>query len=113
MAKTKILLSIVLLFVTTALGKGTIATQIGSPPTLAQKVAFLAYTAKYGKSYSSTLEFNTRFQNWLATDNYLSEFKNNQVGLQHNKFFDWSRVERDGVLNSKLAAEVLNIPDLT
>jgi len=30
-------------------------------PTLAQKVAFLAYTAKFSKNYQSTAEFTKRF----------------------------------------------------
>lgn len=49
-------------------GQATTRTPINQAPTLAQKVSFLAYTAKYGKSYSSTSEFNIRFKNWLATD---------------------------------------------
>ena len=31
------------------------------PPSLVQKVSFLAYTAKYSKNYNSTTEFNIRF----------------------------------------------------
>lgn len=30
-------------------------------PTLAQKVSFLAYTAKFSKNYQSTAEFSKRF----------------------------------------------------
>ena len=78
---------------------------VGSVPTLAQKVSFLAYTAKFGKSYSSTTEFNMRFKNWLATEQYLNTFANDQVQLRHNKFSDWTSEEINAVLNSKLALE--------
>jgi len=76
-------------------------------------VAFLAYTAKFGKSYSSTQEFNARFRNWLGTDQFISNFDNNKVVVQHNKFSDWSEEERDGVLNNKLALEILDLPAVT
>jgi hypothetical protein len=73
----KLFLSMAILLLTSANSKGTEASlQQIAPPTLSQKVAFLAYTAKYGKSYASTIEFNTRFQSWLATDNYIRGFKN-------------------------------------
>lgn len=70
--------------------------------TLGQKVAFLAYTAKYGKNYASTSEFNSRFKQWVQTDNYIKSFTNSQMVLSHNKFSDWFESEKNGVLNSKL-----------
>jgi len=40
-------------------------------PTLLQKVSFQAYMAKFGKSYSSTSEFESRQSNWIATDEFI------------------------------------------
>jgi hypothetical protein len=116
MPKTKFLLSFLIVVISFAYSKGTVNTNnppIGSQPTLAQKVAFLAYTAKFSKSYSSTSEFNLRFQNWLATDNFLKTFEDNKVIVQHNKLSDWTSEEKNGLLNSKLATEVLDIPVFT
>ena len=50
----KLLLLTGLLTLTCSQGQVLNQPQIGSAPTLAQKVSFLAYTARYGKSYSST-----------------------------------------------------------
>lgn len=40
-------------------------------PTLLQKVSFQAYMAKFGKSYTSTSEFELRQSNWIATDEFI------------------------------------------
>jgi hypothetical protein len=37
------------------------------------RINFLTYTAKYGKSYDSTAEFRQRFANWKEIDGIIKQ----------------------------------------
>ena len=77
-----------------------------------QMQAYMAYLAKYGKSYNHVEEFNQRIAFWKRTDAFITDWSDNHISkhsdwspnlkhthtVAHNKFSDWSDIEMKALL---------------
>ncbi len=63
---------------------------------MTQDMKFLGYIAKYGKSFTTSNEFQKRKTNWQETDDWLTNFQatNSSFTVGHNKFSDWSAEDK-------------------
>ena len=66
---------------------------------------FMQYISKYGKSYSSVQEYETRFENWLVKNKAINEHNAliSSYKMAHNKFSDWSESEWASILTYREA----------
>ncbi len=71
----------------------------------ADEANFLAYLAEQGKSYTSRPEFETRLQNWVATDQFIKNHPQSTFTLGHNHFSDYSDAERERIFGGKLKTQ--------
>ena len=58
---------------------------------------FMKYISTHSKSYANIDDFNMRFQNWLATEQFIQETNSNSSNtftVGHNKFSDFTAAER-------------------
>jgi hypothetical protein len=62
---------------------------------------FLTYVSKWGKSYASLAEYNTRQAQYLETDKLIKAINSEKVThvAGHNRFSDWTDQERKALLN--------------
>lgn len=64
---------------------------------------FMKFVTKFNKNYKTPEEFEARFQNFVATHNFIQEH-NTQGHLHqagHNQFSDWTREEYQSMLGLK------------
>lgn len=74
-------------------------------PSQANRQNFLTYTARFGKSYKSTDEFETRLGLFSSVDLYIKDYESTTVTLDHNKFSDWTQEEKEKLLPTRKSAK--------
>ena len=64
----------------------------------AMRQSFLSYTSRWGKSYSSTAEWESRLELFAVKDDKIRNFKSTKMTVAHNQFSDWTAQELANLL---------------